>query len=50
MNMENGTMAAAIPCLGIFVSNFRYWFFAVQGWTYSVSAVVSSIVAGVMAL
>jgi hypothetical protein len=30
MNVEVGTVAArAIPFLGIYVSNFRYWFFAV---------------------
>jgi hypothetical protein len=30
MNVEAGTVAGhAIPFLGIYVSNFRYWFFAV---------------------
>jgi hypothetical protein len=29
MNVEFGTVAA-FPFLGIFVSNFLYWFFAVQ--------------------
>jgi hypothetical protein len=28
MNMENWDCARTIPFLGIFVSNFRYWFFA----------------------
>jgi hypothetical protein len=30
MNVEGGTVAGrAIPFLGIYVSNIRYWFFAV---------------------
>jgi hypothetical protein len=31
MNVEIGTCGRAIPFLGIFVSNFRYWFFVVWG-------------------
>ncbi len=31
MNVKSGTVAAKIPLLGIFVLNFRYYFFAVRG-------------------
>jgi hypothetical protein len=32
MNVEIGTVAAQFSFLGIFVSNFCYWFFAVDGY------------------